>query len=151
MKSKMPAEAGLGRAPSGVEFAFRLASPQHLLVGKRPEYHWTVRGREETPVTVCVAAMYDSMGIIGASDRMLTAGDVQFEPQQSKIRAITTSIVVMIAGHSPMQEEILQGVYVDARKKIDSEPAKWLNVGDVAEFYRTNCNAARNKRAENSI
>jgi 20S proteasome alpha/beta subunit len=102
-------------------------------------------------LTVCVAAIFGSSGILGASDRMLTAGDVQFEPQQPKIRPITSSIVVMIAGHSPMQEEILQTVARDVATKIDSEPTKWLDVADVAEFYRVRCNDARNKRSENSL
>ena len=106
---------------------------------------------EDFPVTVCVAAIYDSTSVLGAADRMLTAGDVQFEPQQSKIRAVTTSIGVMIAGNSPMQEEILQNVQRDVAAKIEAEPGKWLEVRDVAEFYRSRCNEARHKRAENAI
>jgi hypothetical protein len=82
---------------------------------------------------------------------MLTAGDVQFEPQQSKIRQLTSSIVAMIAGDSSMQEEILQNVQKDITKKIEEEPSKWVSVSDVTEFYRVRCNEARNKRSENSI
>ena len=37
-------------------------------------------------VTVCVAAICEGNSyLIGASDRMLTTSDIEFEPQQSKI------------------------------------------------------------------
>jgi len=102
-------------------------------------------------MTVCIAAMYDSVSILGASDRMLTSGDVQFEPQQSKIRPRTKSIVLMIAGSSPMQEEILQAVNRDVAARLAAEPNKWLDVGAVAEFYRIRCSELRSKKAETQI
>lgn len=56
-------------------------------------------------MTVCVAAISQSstgtgLMITGASDRMLTAGDIEFEPEQSKIQPLTNSIALMLAGDS---------------------------------------------------
>lgn len=70
-------------------------------------------------MTVCVAAMCDTNVIIGASDRMLTAGDIQFEPQQPKIIPLSNSVVVMIAGDSSLQAQIMQKIINDVRERIE--------------------------------
>ncbi|MCG2771968.1 MAG: hypothetical protein L6277_07765, partial [Desulfobacterales bacterium] len=107
--------------------------------------------KEEISVTVCVAAMCGSDTIIGASDRMLTTGDIQFEPHQSKIIPVTRSIICMVAGDSAMQAEILQYVQDIVNKRIEAEPQNWWNVRDVAELYDQYYNEARLKRAEKKI
>src|SRR6266853_1595139 len=91
--------------------------------------------REVAPVTVCIAAICENGKLIGASDRMLTAGDIQFEPQQSKLVQLTSSMVAMIAGDSALQAEILYGVREEVARKIDADPTRWLRVSDVAEMY----------------
>jgi hypothetical protein len=107
--------------------------------------------KEETPVTVCVAAMFGGNAIIGASDRMLTSGDIQFEPQQQKIINLTSSIAIMVAGDSSMQAEIIQNVQADVSKRIEAEPQNWWNVKDVAELYSYYYDIARFTRAEKQI
>lgn len=106
---------------------------------------------EGVPVTVCVAAICQGNTIFGASDRMLTAGDIQFEPQQPKIIVLTRSIVVMVAGDSSMQSEIIQKVQADVSKRIEVEPQNWWNVRDVADLYSRYCGEARLRRAEHQI
>jgi hypothetical protein len=93
-------------------------------------------------MTVCVAAMCDGYTILGASDRMLTAGDVQFEPQQSKLWAITSSIVAMVAGDSAFQTEILQDVEAIARKRIEAYPDDGC-LFDMLPIYTLMFSAAR--------
>lgn len=102
-------------------------------------------------MTVCVAALCDGFTILGASDRMLTAGDVQFEPQQSKLWAMTSSIVAMVAGDSAFQTEILQDVEAIVRKRIEAYPDEWLTVRFVASVYVDVYNRARLRRAEISV
>lgn len=102
-------------------------------------------------MTVCVAAMCDGNTIIGASDRMLTAGDIQFEPQQSKIVALTSSIAVMLAGDSSMQAEVLQCVQSDVSKRIEDEPDNWWKLSDVADLYGQHYNRVRFRQAERAI
>jgi hypothetical protein len=70
-------------------------------------------------MTVCIAARAkmipkagDTVGqpvdvIVAAADRMLTAGDVQFEPSAgTKIFTLSSSIFMMTAGDAALQAEI---------------------------------------------
>lgn len=103
-------------------------------------------------VTVCIATVCGGNTIIiGAADRMITAGDIEFEPQQTKIIQLSNSIAVMIAGDSSMQAEIIQKVYADVGARIKTEPTNWWNVADVAGLYNQYYADARFKRAERDI
>lgn len=85
-------------------------------------------------MTVCVAAIFDS-GILGASERMLTAGDIQFQPPQPKIWPITTSIVAIIAGDVSVHAEIFSEMQLVVYNRIQQEPDNWWAVKDVADMY----------------
>ncbi len=102
-------------------------------------------------MTVCVAAICDNDKIIGASDRMLTSGNIEFEPQLTKIISITNSITAMIAGDTFIQDEILLKVFSEVNKRLKAEPNNWLNVKDIAELYSHYCHEACVKRAEKNI
>lgn len=102
-------------------------------------------------MTVCVAAITENGSIIGASDRMLTAGDVQFEPQQSKIVAITRSIFAMIAGDAQIQSEVLQRINTEVSARLGSHPTRWLTVAEIAYAYSDAAGSIRNDRAERSV
>ena len=102
-------------------------------------------------MTVCVAALCDGSTIVGASDRMITAGDVQFEPEQMKSWWMNPSIVVMISGDTTLQTEILLGVYAEVADRIRSEPDNWWNVSDVTSLYVRHYNAIRSSRAEDAV
>jgi hypothetical protein len=82
-----------------------------------------------------VAAICAEGIIFGASDRMLTAGDVEFEPESQKIYSITNSIALMIAGESSLQMEIYSELYAYAGQKIRESPTEWLPIRDVANEY----------------
>jgi hypothetical protein len=110
-----------------------------------PNVHRPVRGIH---VTVCITAIcLDSM-IVCASDRMLTADDVEFEPQKSKIIPLSNSIVAMIAGESALQDEIIQKIYLDIGNRIKSDPQNWWKVSDVADLYFRYYNEKKRKIAE---
>jgi hypothetical protein len=79
---------------------------------------------------------------------MLTSGDIQFQPESSKIIPITTSIVAMIAGDASLQAEIVQRVATDVNARIHSEPDNWWAVADVAELYYKYYTQVRFKLAE---
>jgi len=55
-------------------------------------------------MTVCIAAVCEGNILIGASDRMLTSGDIQFQPPTTKIYTFTTSINVMTSGDAGFQD-----------------------------------------------
>lgn len=105
---------------------------------------------EDLSMTVCVAAQSGNM-IFGASDRMLTGGDVEFEPESTKIHPVTNSIVAMTAGDSSFQSEVileLQNVLV---KRIKAYPEQWWVVRDVAYLYLQLRNEVKRKLAEQAI
>jgi hypothetical protein len=108
-------------------------------------------------VTVCIAArcldMTTGVGaIIGASDRMITSGDITFESNAPlKQVALTTSIVVMTAGDAAIQDEVLRDVFNIVSQRVKAEPTSWWNVREAAELYVKFFQIARAKRACNSI
>jgi len=102
-------------------------------------------------VTVCVAAICDNSTVVGAADRMITAGDVEFEPPQTKIEAMTTSIAVMIAGDTGLQVEILYELRAQIKAHVVATPTQWLKVKDAANWYYEHFKNARNVRAERAL
>jgi 20S proteasome alpha/beta subunit len=87
-------------------------------------------------MTVCIAAIYNNNAILGATDRMITSGDVEFEPSTSKIISLTNSIAVMTAGDGNLQEQILADAHAFVGKRVAANHKKWIPVIDVANFYR---------------
>jgi 20S proteasome alpha/beta subunit len=109
-------------------------------------------------VTVCVATMcrLELEGVvfplvIGTSDRMLTYGDVQFEPQAPKIVRLAHSVAVMTAGDIGVHAEIISGVRVDVTEWIAANPGKAISVEDVARAYSRRYNELKVRRAEQAI
>src|ERR1700685_4645892 len=86
--------------------------------------------------------------LIGASDRMLTAGDVEFEPETAKIYSVTNSSVVMIAGEASLQIEILQRLYKFGADRIKERPQEWFPIGDLAAEYQRVYQDIKSHKAE---
>lgn len=109
-----------------------------LTVGKEIDYTLKKSKREDTiTVTVCVALLTDKRAnVVGISDRMITAGDIEFEPEQPKIISITNSIVVMTAGDSSFNIEIIAEVKERVTEILANEPDKWLKVSSIARLYQ---------------
>jgi 20S proteasome alpha/beta subunit len=102
-------------------------------------------------VTVCVAAICNDSAVVGAADRMITAGDVEFEPPQTKIEVITSSIAIMIAGDIAVHVEILNELRGQVAAEISATPTQWLSVKNVANWYYEHFQRARNSRCEHAI
>jgi hypothetical protein len=91
-------------------------------------------------VTVCVAGLAGGgTVVVGVSDRMLTGGGglVEFEPEKSKIVALSNSIALMWAGDSFLQAEVIGRLLSWVGVRIRKEPTRWLTVSDVALGYAT--------------
>lgn len=101
-------------------------------------------------MTVCIAARSHS-AVFLVSDRMITAGDVQFEPPMEKIMFLSSAIAVMASGDSVFHHEIMTDVMRDIAQKINEAPADWINVRDVVDLYIHYRNAAKRKRSEAAI
>jgi hypothetical protein len=73
---------------------------------------------ERKKMTVCVAALFNATdesgllerGVVSASDRMLTTGDIQYEPFKHKVGQLTPQALVMIAGDYAIHSEAVIGV-----------------------------------------
>lgn len=94
---------------------------------ERPEF------RERVPVTVCVATLFRwnygpsdkpeyRFAALVASDRMITAGDVQYEPQQLKVAFITKRAVILIAGDYSLHSEAILGTSKQIQGQLDITP-----------------------------
>lgn len=70
--------------------------------------------------------------VVGASDRMLTSGDVEFEPPQPKIFPLTNSIVMLIAGDTAALTEVRHGTNIDIGLLLAGNQ-RWLWVQEIAE------------------
>ena len=102
-------------------------------------------------MTVCVAARCVGDIVFGASDRMLTSSDVEFEPNTAKIIPLTRSVIAMTAGDSFLQSEIFREVKSVMYERIKREPHNWWLIRDVAYLYARCRNEIRKKRAEYTI
>lgn len=110
-------------------------------------------------LTCCIAAIANGGHVFGAADRMLTSGDIEFEPKgfesndyNQKIVPVTSSIVIMAAGDMGLQSEIIHHHVLPAvQKRISADPDKWLAVESVVEMYVSGYNIVRRNRAETQI
>ena len=100
-------------------------------------------------MTVCVAAISHPM-VFGASDRMITTGDIQFEPEQAKIWQLTTSIAAMVAGDIAIQSEVAHLVRARIASQIEAKPPA-LKVSDVANMWADAYIKIRSRQAERLI
>ena len=101
-------------------------------------------------MTVCIAAIAGKT-VVGASDRLVTAGDVQFEPKRPKIKALTNSVVIMTAGDAWLQSEVIDGVTRAIQGIVKADPHEWLTVRQVADIYCDSWSEIKRHRAEHAI
>jgi len=99
-------------------------------LGTRVVAHWT----EGVNVTVCIAARCGNT-IVCTSDRMISYGDVQYEPHRQKIASITNSIVVMTAGDASFTTLVVPYVMRAVEADIANKPMEWIRVRDVVDYY----------------
>ncbi len=99
-------------------------------------------------MTICVAALYrNRQCVLAAADRMITAGNIQFEPSQPKVIPATSSIVYLLAGDSPTQTMLCNRVQMIVNDAIHQHPDQWVNVRDVAETFARFYHALRHEQA----
>ena len=107
------------------------------------------RGLEK--LTVCIATINRNRFAIGATDRMITAGDIQYQPDISKIWIFTDSIAALVGGDIQTQKTIFDNVLNIMNEKINKDPATWWQVKDVANLYANQYNAEKNLAIQRKI
>jgi hypothetical protein len=129
----------------------RLSRPERIGHDRVPR----PRIAEPRPVTVCVAVLfhwnyapagqpldYRPAALI-ASDRMITAGDVQYEPQQLKVANLTSRVVGMVAGDYTVHSQAIREIQ-DANK----DRSETVSPYDIALQYGRAMQAIRRRWAE---
>ena len=102
-------------------------------------------------MTVCIAARAGQY-IVGASDRMLTSGDVQFEPSAAaKTMGVSNCIFCHDCRRFWPSGANNDFVLSDVRSRIDTDKTNWWLVRDVADLYIKHYSDISNKRAEDAI
>jgi hypothetical protein len=128
------------------------------------------RLKRKVPLTVCIASICNSSTIFGASDRMITSGDIEFEPDldslelpplnyplsvqrnnNTKIFGITSSVVAMTAGDSGLQAEIMGITHILIKAVIAKTPTQWLLVRDAVDAYAQAYEQAKSKRRQMQV
>ena len=108
-------------------------------------------------VTICVAAIAGGDCVYGASDRMLTSLDIEFEPPTTESKPIktiplTNSIVAMIAGDDiSLLTQLIHDLNFIVSERVKKEPANWWTVSDVAHQYRDLYTFKKNQTIERRI
>jgi 20S proteasome alpha/beta subunit len=106
----------------------------------------------EPSVTVCIAGIFtwnyaaaDKPPDLGSaalvfSDRMLTAGDVQYEPSQQKVAHINSTTLISVAGDFAIHSEAIK----DTLKKTDSKTSPQ----NIATIYGQAIQTIKRREAE---
>lgn len=101
-------------------------------------------------MTVCIAARCLEGFVFAASDRMLTAGDIQYEPTSQKAFQITKSVLCMMSGDAAFFIEILGAVY-DELRPIDEATKNDLPVRQAVELFIKHRSAAVLRRSNSRL
>jgi predicted Zn finger-like uncharacterized protein len=134
------------------------------ILKKRSKY------KRKAPMTVCIAAICEQTTIVGAVDRMMTSGDIEFEPDfhnllvpalppgltetytaNPKIFAFTSSTAVMTAGDAGLQMEIMDEIGDTLGDSAKTSPKKWWTVKEVVDLYLQIYQKAKSRRAQAAI
>lgn len=107
-------------------------------------------------MTVCIAAVCNmgptpnSTVVVTASDRMITIGELEYEPEQTKTVYLATQTVALCAGDMQLHAAVVPKVFDRIRKALQDDPRN-INVADIAEFYAEEFAFYRRKKAEREI
>lgn len=105
-------------------------------------------------VTVCIAALCrwnyssgdkpDDWGVVAitASDRMITFGDVQYEPNQTKVANFSRNVMLLISGDYALHSEAIKTTMKDLAGRQNVLPR------DVALMYGRAMQAIKRRHAE---
>jgi len=94
-------------------------------------------------MTICLAALCcEGQQVVVAADRMITAGDTEFEQDVRKVHQVTSGSVVLSAGSALRQVQLIRGVRSELHTKRSPSTT------DVVNQLKNEFVAARRRRAE---
>jgi 20S proteasome alpha/beta subunit len=106
-------------------------------------------------MTVCIAALCGATTnvppiIVTASDRMITIGELEYEPEQTKTIYLASQTVALMAGDMQLHAAVVPKVFVRIRQALADDPSN-ISVADIADFYAQEFAFHRRKLAEREI
>jgi hypothetical protein len=105
-------------------------------------------------MTVCLAA-FCNIGpqqhpyIVGAADRMITLRDVEFEPDQTKMIALASHTVLLMAGAVVVHAEAAPATMFQVAERLKKREN--VLVREIAELYAKEYAKCRNRYTEGEI
>ncbi len=104
-------------------------------------------------MTVCIATLFrwnyatltdpqPGIAALVVTDRMITAGDVQYEPQQTKIAEITPYTLLVIAGDYSLHSQAVKATLLRFREERTASPE------NIARFYGKQIQTIKVREAE---
>lgn len=106
-------------------------------------------------MTVCIAAVCNSIAgrqvcVIAAADRMITIGDIEYEPEQTKSVFFADNTIGLFAGDMQLHVAIIPRVHARIKDALHENPRN-INVSQIAEFYAEEFAFYRRTLAEREI
>lgn len=106
-------------------------------------------------MTVCIAAVCNvgpdtQTTVVTASDRMITIGELEYEPEQTKTVQLASQTVALLAGDMQLHAAVMPNVYERVRRALADDPRN-INVADIATIYAEEFAFYRRKMAEREI
>lgn len=122
-------------------------------VGPRPHQRSGKRGNGG--MTVCIAAVCNILEgrppcVIVAADRMITIGDIEYEPAQTKSVFFAQNTVGLFSGDMQLHVAIIPKVQARIEEALHEHPEN-INVSQIAEFYAEEFAYYRRTLAEREI
>ena len=83
--------------------------------------------------------------VVAASDRMLTAGDIEFEPPQTKAYRVGENAIILVAGDMATQVRVCNDTYASVLEHPTT------SIADIADRYADSFALLRQERAERTL
>jgi 20S proteasome alpha/beta subunit len=117
--------------------------------------HFRAHQKRGPGVTVCIAAICSlpngALAVIGVSDRMLTVGDVEFEPPQQKVYSLAPlapRAAILVAGDTAAQISICNAT---AAKLPKTPPPAGAEIEAIANLYAAEFIKYRQRESEGVV
>ena len=113
------------------------------------------RSGKRKSMTVCIAAVCGASHengpfVVTAADRMITIGDLEYEPQQTKAVYLATQTVALVAGDMQLHAALIPRVNERIKEHTDDHGGT-ITVATIADFYAEEFGYHRRVLAEREI
>jgi hypothetical protein len=106
-------------------------------------------------ITVCIAAVCNighdgPVCVIAAADRMITIGDIEYEPAQTKTVFFASGTVGLFAGDMQLHAAVVPKVHERIKEALAEDPHN-IDVCQIADFYAEEFAYYRRSLAEREV